>query len=96
LDDIELQTKYINNEQIRDMIIEYSKQICKDIGRPNLPIYAVAGVQKSDFSSYPLLENAEMVILGKSASGYDVYLNYDRSAHDIGNIIETLDLYKIF
>ena len=92
-DDIELQTKYQNNEKIKDMIIEYGKKLCTEIGQPDAHIYAGPGMHKIDMSSYPLV-NANMKILGQTA-GYRVYLDFDGDGHDIGDITETTDLYKI-
>lgn len=95
LDDIELQAKYQNNDKIRDMIIKYSKQLCEEIGKPNIPIYAGPGMHKVDMTDYKMLENAEMVIIGETPENGGVYLDFDGEGHDIGNVVEKLDLYKI-
>ena len=95
LDDIELQTKFQNNDKIRDMIIEYAKQICKEIGKPDIPIYAGPGMQKVDFSEYQVVNDAKMVILGKTAEKGGVYLDFDNDYHEIGNIEERTNLYRI-
>ena len=94
LDDIELQTKYQNNEKIRDMIIEYGKKLCSEIGKPDIPIYAGPGMHKVDISTYPLIKT-NMEIIGKSPENGGVYLDFDGDIHDIGDIIEKTDLYKI-
>ena len=95
LDDIELQTKFQNNEKIKDMIIEYAKKVCSEIGQPNLPIYAGPGMHKVEMSNYPLMLS-NMGILGKSPEGYGVYLDCNGEQNDIAkDIIEVTDLYKI-
>ena len=40
LDNIEMNTKYQHNDKIRDAIFEYAQKLCKEIGKPELPIYA--------------------------------------------------------
>lgn len=40
LDNIELNTKYQFNDKIRDTIFAYAEQLCKEIGRPDMAIYA--------------------------------------------------------
>ncbi len=100
LDNIELQIKYQNNDKIRDMIIEYAKKLCEEIGKPNIPIYANGGaIHKVDMSPYESI-HAQISILGKTLKCVDgpmtVYLDYDQSGHAIGygEIIES-DMYKI-
>lgn len=95
LDDIELQTKFQNNEKIKDMIIEYAKKVCSEIGQPNIPIYAGPGMHKVEMSNYPLMLS-NMEILGKSPEDYGVYLDCNGEQNDIAkDIIEVTDLYKI-
>lgn len=40
LDNIELNSKYQYNDKIRDTIFAYAEQLCKEIGRPDMAIYA--------------------------------------------------------
>ena len=94
LDNIELQTKYQNNEKIKNMIIEYAKKLCYEIGKPDIPIYAGPGMHKTDMSDCQLI-NSNMEIIGKTAEDYGVYLDFDGEEHEIGNIIEVTDLYKV-
>lgn len=94
LDDIELQTKFQNNEKIKDMIVEYAKKLCVEIGQPNIPIYAGPGMHKVDMSNYHLVQT-NMEIVGKTVENGGVYLDFDGGQHDIGNIIEETDLYRI-
>ena len=95
LDDIELQAKFQNNDKIKDMIIKYAQKICKEIGKPNIHIYAGPGLQKVDMTEYEYIENAEMEIIGKTPENGGVYLDFDASQHDIGDIVEKTDLYRI-
>ena len=96
LDDIELQTKYQNNNKIRDMIIKYAKQLCKEIGKPDIPIYTGPGMQKVDLSEFPLLENNEMVIIGESPeNSTGIYLDFDNGEHFIDGTTEICNLYRI-
>lgn len=95
LDDIELQTKFQNNEKIKNMIIEYARKLCSEIGQPDTPIYAGPGMHKVEMSNYLLL-HSNMEILGKSPEGYGVYLDCNGEQNDIAkDIIKVTDLYKI-
>ena len=94
LDDMELQTKFQNNEKIKNMIIEYAKKLCDEIGQPKIPIYAGPGMHKIDMSNY-LRDKYNMEIIGKTVENGGVYLDFDGEQHDIGDIIEVTDLYKI-
>ena len=96
LDDIELQTKFQNNNKIRDMIIKYAKQVCKEVGKPDIPIYAGPGMQKVDLSEFPLEENCEMVIIGRSPEeSAGVYLDFDNDEHFLDGKAEYCNLYRI-
>ena len=94
LDDIELQTKFQNNEKIKNMIIEYAKKLCAEIGKSDIPIYAGPGMHKVDMSKYSLV-SSNMEIVGKTVENGGVYLDFDMDQHDIGDIIEVTDLYRI-
>lgn len=95
LDDIELQAKFQNNDKIKDMIIKYAQQLCEEVGKPNIHIYAGPGLHKVDMTEYKYIEDASMEIIGKTPQNGGVYLDFDASQHDIGNIIEKTDLYRI-
>ena len=95
LDDIELQTKYQNNDKIRDMIIEYAKRVCAEIGKNDMNIYAGPGLHKVDMSGYELINKANMKILGKTYSGTGVYLDFDGKEHKLNGKSVKTDLYKI-
>lgn len=40
LDNIEILPKYQYNDEIRDAIFKYAHQLCKEVGKPNMPVYA--------------------------------------------------------
>ncbi len=94
LDDIELQTKYQNNDKIKDMIIKYAQKVCKEVGQPNVHIYAGPGMQKVDISKYELIDS-EMEIIGRLSDGWFVYLDFDNDAHELNGAIEKTKLYRI-
>ncbi len=95
LDDIELQAKFQNNDKIKNMIIKYAQQLCEEVGKPNIHIYAGPGLHKVDMTKYKYIENATMEIIGKTMEDGGVYLDFDGEQHDIGDIVEKTDLYQI-
>ena len=40
LDNIEVLPTYRYNTEIRDMLFRYAHQLCKEVGKPNMPVYA--------------------------------------------------------
>ena len=96
LDDIELQTKFQNNEKIKDMIIKYAKQVCSEIGKPDIPIYAGPGMHKIDMSDFPLQIDNTMTIIGKtSEDAAGIYLDFDCDEHFVDGRTEICNLYRI-
>lgn len=95
LDNIELQTKFQNNDKIKEMIVNYAKKVCNEVGKPDIPIYAGPGLHKVDMTEYNLIKDVEMVIIGATPENGGVYLDFDCDQHDIGCIIERTDLYRI-
>ena len=94
LDNIELKTKYQNNDKIRDTFIEYAKKLCEEIGQPDLPIYAGPNRHKLDMSIYPKSEHS-MEPIGSSGDEY-VYIDYDAGRHQVGKGGATrIKMYKI-
>ena len=93
LDNIELQTKYQNNDGIRDAIIKAAENICKSVGKPELPIYAGPYRHKVDLSEYELKER-QMQIIGASG-GNLTYLDYLGSIAATPYITYTPELYKL-
>lgn len=95
LDNIELKTKYQNNDKIRDTFVEYAKQLCAEIGQPDLSIYAGPNRHKLNMDIYPKA-NYSMEPIGDTGS-QRVYLDYDASGHTIGDKHgkTNIDMYKI-
>jgi len=95
LDNIELKVKYQFNDKIRDAIFEYAKIITKELGKPNMPIYAGPNRHKVNMNEFPLIET-DFEIIG--ATGDDeIYLDFETAACRInqeGNEF-TSELYKI-
>lgn len=93
LDNIELQTKYQNNDRIRDAIIKAAENICKSVGKPDLPIYAGPYRHKVDLSGNEFKEH-KLKILG-STDGEDTYLDFKGTTPVAPNIIFNAELYKL-
>lgn len=95
LDNIELKTKYQNNDKIRDTFIEYAKQLCAEIGQPDLPIYAGPNRHKLDLGIYPISRYSMKPIGDTGSQG--VYLDYDAARHRISEDSpnEYINMYKI-
>ena len=93
LDNIELQTKYQNNDRIRDAIIKAAENICKSVGKPDLPIYAGPYRHKVDLSGNEFKEH-KLKILG-STDGEDTYLDFRGTTPVAPNIIFKAELYKL-
>ena len=92
LDNIELETQYQYNDKIKDAIIEYAKELTREIGQPQMPIYAGPYRHKVDFSEYPYA-NHYVNILGKTFD--EVYIDYLASGKVIDNTADRTKLYKI-
>lgn len=81
LDNIEMKPKYQFNDNIRDAIIAYSKQLCAEIGKPDMPIYAGPNKHKVNLDMFELKER-NMKIVG--STGYDeIYLDFDACRHTV-------------
>ena len=95
LDNIELKTKYQNNDKIRDTFVAYAKKLCEEIGQPDLPIYAGPNRHKLTMDVFPK-EKHSMLPIG-STGEQEVYLDYDADSHKIGTSEEpvTIQMYKI-
>lgn len=92
LDNIELETQYQYNDKIKDAIIEYAKKLTREIGQPQMPIYAGPYRHKVDFSEYPYAKHY-VNILGKTFD--EVYIDYLASGKVIDNTADRTKLYKI-
>lgn len=95
LDNIEMNTKYQYNDKIRDAIFEYAQKLCKEIGKPELPIYAGPYRHKVNMEHFPFKEH-NITIIG-SSGGYDVYVDYLTDGVQITgkNTDENIKLYRI-
>lgn len=94
LDNIELSTKYQNNNSVRDALTDYAKQICQEIGKPDLPVYAGPNRHKLDMSIYPS-EQYTFSLAG--STGYDeIYLDFitESDRIDSSKVYKT-ELYKL-
>ena len=83
LDNIELKTKYQNNDKIRDTFLNYAKKLCEEIGQPDLPIYAGPNRHKLNMNVFPKTDHS-MLPIG-STGDQRVYLDYDAYGHKIGS-----------
>ena len=94
LDNIELKTKYQNNDKIRDTFLDYDQKLCAEIGKPDMPIYAGPNRHKLNMDIYPK-SNHKMQLIGNSGN-QEVYLDYDAEAHIFGdNQITEIEMYKL-
>ena len=94
LDNIELKTKYQNNDKIRDTFVDYAKKLCKEIGQPDLPIYAGPNRHKLNMGIYPRSTH-NMEIIGNSAD-QGVYIDCDARGHKVGQgEIINIEMYKL-
>ncbi len=94
LDNIELKTKYQNNDMIRDTFVDYAKRLCNEIGQPDLPIYAGPNRHKLRMDIYSK-EAHSMEIIGNSGN-QPVYVDYDAGAHYVGQGERvTINMYKL-
>ena len=94
LDNIELKTKYQNNNKIRDTFIDYAKKLCEEIGQPDLPIYAGPNRHKLNMDIYPKAKHT-MEIIGDSG-GQEVYVDYDACPHFVGQGEKSeIEMYRI-
>ncbi|MBE7703125.1 MAG: hypothetical protein E7Z89_03640 [Cyanobacteria bacterium SIG28] len=82
LDNIETKAKYQYNDQIRDGIIEYAKKLTKEVGKPNIPIYAGPNRHKINTEGFEFKEH-QMKIIGTTEEDADIYLDFDTQEHKI-------------
>lgn len=94
LDNIELNPQYQFNDKIRDAIFEYARKICKEIGKPNIPIYAGENRHKVNLDNFEI-NLKDMSILGSTGND-EIYLDFDTdfSQIDSNNYFHT-KLYRI-
>ena len=74
LDNIELLPSYKNNNDIKNGIFEYARELCKDVGKPDIPIYVVGHRNTIDLTE---LETAHQPLRVIGSSGEDkVYFDF--------------------
>ena len=94
LDNIELKQKYQYSDDIMDAIVECAQKIAKDIGKPDMPIFAGPNRHKMNMNKYEL-QTKDFKVLGDT-EGNSVYLDFDTDAHTIdGTEIFESALYRI-
>lgn len=93
LDNIEMSAKYQNNDQIRDVFMDYAKQLCEEVGKPDLPIYAGPYRHKFNMSPYPM-DSHDLKIIG-STDGEDTYIDFAGCYVIDGEKVSRTNLYKI-
>ena len=94
LDNIELKTKYHNNDKIRDTFVDYAKKLCEEIGQPDLPIYAGPNRHKLNMEVYPKATH-NLKIIGNTGED-EIYLDYMTDGKTIdGTDTDEVVLYKM-
>ena len=94
LDNIEMSPKYQYNNQIRDVFMEYAKDLCNEIGKPDLPIFAGPYRHKFNMAIYPQA-NHNVSIKG-STGGQEIYVDYVTGHYTVdGTKTAKVRLYKI-
>lgn len=94
LDNIELKARYQYNDEIRDSIIDYAQKLAKELGQPNMAIYAGANRHKVNFENFPL--DVETFKIVGSSGNAQMYFDFDTDAYDInGKDVFEAELYRI-
>ena len=83
LDNIEVAQRYQDNDQIRDAFMEYARDLCKRIGKPDMPIYAGPYRHKFDMNIYK--QSQKMVEIQGSSGDQEVYIDYFTDGKIIDN-----------
>lgn len=95
LDNIELNSKYFRNNDIRDGFYEYAKQFASKIGNSDMPVYASSLRNAFDMKTFPLHYYDNIKIIGSTGS-QGVYIDLNTGKTTInGKKIEKAYLYKI-
>ena len=93
LDNIEMNTKYQNNNEIRDVFMEYAQQLCEEVGKPDLPIYAGPYRHKFNMTPYQI-DSHDIKIIG-STDGETTYIDFNGHYIIDGQRVSRTNLYKI-
>ncbi len=92
LDNIEMSAKYQDNDEIRDAFMEYARQFCKEIGRPDIPIYA--GPYRHKFNMNKYKQRSHLIQIQGSTGDDNIYIDYKTSAYKVNN--KRMDTVKLF
>ena len=92
LDNIEMSAKYQDNDEIRDAFMEYARQFCKEIGRPDIPIYA--GPYRHKFNMNKYKQRSHLIQIQGSTGEDNIYIDYKTSAYKVNN--KRMDTVKLF
>ena len=93
LDNIELNPKYQYNDKIRDAIFDYAQKLCKEIGKPEMPIYAGSLRHKVNIEHHPIKQHI-IQIIGSSGDN-EVYIDFMTNSTTLADSVHTAKLYKI-
>ena len=93
LDNIEMSAKYQNNDKIRDVFMDYAKQLCEEVGKPDLPIYA--GPYRHKFNMTPYQIDAHDLKIIGSTDGERTYIDFAGRYVIDGQKVSRTNLYKI-
>ena len=75
LDNIELKPKYQYNDKIEDGIVNFAKMVTKDLGKPDMPIYAGSNRHKLNMKNFELVEKNDFNLVGTTHDD-PIYLDF--------------------
>ncbi|MCM1010727.1 MAG: hypothetical protein NC390_07630 [Fusobacterium sp.] len=94
LDNIELNGKYQFNDKIRDTFMDYAKQLCEEVGKPDIAIYAGPYRHKLNMTPYETAQH-DITIIG-STGGDATYIDFVTGRYVIdGQRVSNVNLFKI-
>lgn len=74
VDNIELKPKYQYNDKLEDGIVKYCKNFCKELGKPDMEIYAGPNRHKLNMENFEMV-NKRFQMLGDTC-GDEIYLDF--------------------
>jgi hypothetical protein len=94
MDNIELNGKYQYNDSIRDTFMEYAKQLCSEMGLPDIPIYA--GPYRHKFHMDPYEFSPHKITIIGSTNGDPTYIDFVTGRYVIdGEKVNDIEMYRI-
>ncbi len=94
MDNIELNGKYQFNDSIRDTFMEYAKQLCSEMGLPDIPIYA--GPYRHKFNMDPYEFSPHKITIIGSTNGDPTYIDFVTGRYVIdGEKVNDIEMYRI-